>query len=130
MPFHPYMEHFLDQSQNNMVNFSISVFCSVLTVRPLCCNLGAALSKKMIKMQGKFCWKLDSNIFPTVYGIYFYHFEIIPVNSLKLVYVQPPTLIVSTLFHSLVHSFQSINENCMIQVHLTRKLDFEQLTRT
>ena len=83
------MAHFLDQNQKNMVNFSISVFCSVLAVRPSCNNLGAAPSRKMIKMQGKFCSKLDSDIFPTIYGTYFYHFYIIPVNSLKLAYVHP-----------------------------------------
>ena len=68
------MAHFLDQSQKKMVNFSISVFCSVLVVRPLYSNLGATPSKKMIKMKGKFFWKLYSDIFPTIYGIYFYLF--------------------------------------------------------
>ena len=68
------MAHFLNQSQKNMVNFAISVFCSVLVVQPLCSNLGATPSRKMIKIKGKFFWKLDSNIFPTIYGTYFYHF--------------------------------------------------------
>ena len=81
------MAHFLDQSQKNMVNFSINVFCSVLAVRPSCSNLGAAPSRKMIKMQDKFFSKLDSDIFPTSLTLYFYHFWIIPVNSLKLAYV-------------------------------------------
>ena len=110
------------------MNFSISIFCSVLVARPSCSNLDVTPLIKMIKIQGKLCWKLDSNIFPTIYGTQFYHFQIIPVNSLKLAYVQSPTLAVSTLFHSLIHSFQSIHENCMIQGYLTRKLDFEQLT--
>ena len=79
-------------------------------------------------MQGKYFQKLDSDTFPTIYGTYLYHFQIIPVNSLKLDYVQPLTLAVSTLFHSLVHSFQSVLENGMIQGYLTKKLDFEQLT--
>ena len=111
-----------------MVNFSISDFCSVLAARPSCSNLDVAPPKKMIKMQGKFCQKLDSDIFQTIYGTYFYHFQIIPVKSLKLAYVQPPTLAVSTLFHSLVHSFQLVHDNCMIQGYLTRKIYFEQLT--
>ena len=82
------MVHFLDQSQKNMVNFSISVFCSVLGVRPSCSNLGAAPFRKMIKRKGKFFWKLYSYAFPTPSISYFYHFWIIPVNSLKLAYVQ------------------------------------------
>ena len=122
------MAHFLDQSQKNMVNFSISVFCSVLAVRPSCSNSGAFPSRKMIKMQGKFCWKLDSDIFLTPLTSYFYHFYIIPVNCLKLAYMQSPTLTFSTMFHSLVRNFQSVHENCTIQGYLTRKLDFDQLT--
>ena len=39
----------------NMVNFSISVFYSVLAARPSCSNSDAALPRKMIKMQGQFC---------------------------------------------------------------------------
>ena len=66
------MENFLDQSQKNMMNFSINIFCSV--VRPLCSNLDAAPPRKMIKMQDKFCWKLNSDIFPTPLTSYFYHF--------------------------------------------------------
>ena len=83
------MAHFLDQSQTNMVNFSISIFYSVLTAQPPCSKLDATPSRKMIKMQGKFLWKLDSYIFPTIYGKYFYHIYINPVNSLKLAYEQP-----------------------------------------
>ena len=108
------MEHFLDQSQKNMVNFSISVFCSVLAVRPSCSNLGVAPSRKMLKIQGQLFWKLDLNSFPMSLTSYFYHFKIIPNNSLKLAYVQRLTLAVSTLFHSLVRSFQSVHENCTI----------------
>ena len=65
------MTHFLDQNQKNMVNFSISIFCNVLVFRPLCSNLGSAPSRKMIKIQGKYFWKLDSDIFPTICGTYF-----------------------------------------------------------
>ena len=79
-------------------------------------------------MQGQFCRKLDSDDFPTPLISYFYHFQIILVNSLKLAYVQPPTLVVSTLFHSLICSFHSVHANCMIQGYLTRKIDFEQLS--
>ena len=111
-----------------MVNFSFHIFCSILTARPSCSKLNLAPSRKIIKIQGKFCWKLDSNIFITLLTLYFYHFQIIPVNCLKLAYVQLPTLTVSTLFHSSVHNFQSVHENCMIQGYLTKKLDFEQLT--
>ena len=119
---------FLQKIDLNMVNFSISIFCSVLAARPSCSNLDVAPPKKMLKMQGQFCSKLDSDIFPTLLTLYFYHFQIISVNSLKLAYVQPATLAVSTLFHSLVYSFQSVHENCTIQGYFTRKLDFEQLT--
>ena len=82
------MAHFLDQSQKNMVKFSISVFCNVLAARPSCSNLDAAPSRKMIKMQGKFFWKLDSDLFPTPLTSYFYHFSTILVDSFKLAYVQ------------------------------------------
>ena len=82
------MTDFLDQSQTNMVNFLINIFCSVLAVQPSYSNSDAAPSRKMIKIQGKRFWKLDSYIFPTIYGTYFYHFYIIPFNSLKLAYVQ------------------------------------------
>ena len=58
----------------NMVNFSISVFCSVLAARPPCSKLDAAPSRKMIKMRGQIFWKLDSYIFPTPLTSYFYHF--------------------------------------------------------
>ena len=118
------MAYFLNQSQKNIVNFSISVFYSVLETRPSCSNLDLAPSRKMVKMQGQFFCKLDSDIFPTPLTSYFYHFYIILVNCLKLAYVQPPTLTVSTLFHSLVRNFQSIHENCTIQGYLTRRLDF------
>ena len=122
------MTHFPDQSQTIMVNFSFHVFYSILAAQPSCSKLDLAPSRKMIKIQGKFCWKLDSDIFLTPLTSYFYHFYIIPINYLKLVYVQLPTLAVSTLFHSLVHNFQSVHENCTIQGYLTRKLDFEQIT--
>ena len=46
--------NFLDQSQKNMVNFSISVFCSILAARPSCSNLDVAPPRKMLKMQGQF----------------------------------------------------------------------------
>ena len=86
--FQPYIARFLIQSQEIMVNFSIIDFCSVLAARPLCSKSDAAPSRKMIKIQGKFCWKLDLYTFPTPPTSYFYHFYIIPVNSLKLAYVQ------------------------------------------
>ena len=111
-----------------MVNFSISVFCSILAARSSCSNLDLAPSRKMQKMQGQFCQKLDSYIFQTLLTSYFYHFYIILVNCLKSAYVQPPTLAVSTLFHFLVRNFQSVHENYTIQGYLTKKLDFEQLT--
>ena len=121
-----------------MVNFSISVFYNVLSAQPSYSNLDVTLSRKMIKCKVicfrkmiKFkviCfWKLDLDIFPTIYGTYFYHFQIIPVNSLKLVYVQLPTLPVLTLFHSLVRSFQSVHVNCTIQDYLTRNLILNNL---
>ena len=88
VPFQPYMARFLIQSQEIMVNFSITDFCSVLTARPSCSKSNTAPSRNMIKIQGKFFWKLDSYTFPTPPTSYFYHFQIIPVNSLKLAYVQ------------------------------------------
>ena len=87
--FQLYIVRFLIQSQEIMVNFSITDFCSVLAARPSCNKSDAVPSRKMIKIQGKFCWKLDSYTFPTPSTSYFYHFQIIPVNSLKLAYVQP-----------------------------------------
>ena len=79
------MAHFLDQSQKKYGEFIygtfsiygtflISIFCSILEARPLCSNLHLTSSKKMLKMQGKFCWKLDLDIFPTPLTSYFYHF--------------------------------------------------------
>ena len=89
IPFQQYMAHFLIQSQEIMVNFSITDFCSVLAAQPPCSKSDATPSRKMIKIQGKFCWKLDSYTFPIPSTSYFYHFQTIPVNSLKLAYVQP-----------------------------------------
>ena len=50
MPFQPYMARFLIQSQEIMVNFSITYFCSVLAARPPCSKSDATPSRKMIKM--------------------------------------------------------------------------------
>ena len=69
-PFQPYMARFLIQSQKIMVNFSITDFCSILAARPPCSKSDAAPSRKMIKIQGKWFQKLDSYIFPTIYGTF------------------------------------------------------------
>ena len=82
------MARFLIQSQEIMVNFSITDFYSVLTARPPCSTSDAAPSRKMIKIQGKFFWKLSSGTFLTPSISDCYHLYIIPVNSLKLAYVQ------------------------------------------
>ena len=87
IPFQPYMARFLIQSQEIMVNFSITDFCSILAARPPCSKSNAAPSKKMIKIQGNLFWKIDLYTFPKPPTSYFYHFYIIPINSLKLDYV-------------------------------------------
>ena len=74
IPFQPYMARFLIQIQEIMVNFSITDFCSVLTAQPPCSKSYFAPSRKMIKIQGKYFWKLDSYTFPTPPTSYFYHF--------------------------------------------------------
>ena len=68
------MVRFLIQSQEIMVNVLITDFYSVLAARPPCSKSDAAPSRKMIKIQGKFCWKLDSYTFPTPSTLYFYYF--------------------------------------------------------
>ena len=65
------MAHFLIQIQDIMVNFSITDFCSVLAARPPYSKSYSAPFKKMIKIQGKCFWKLDSYTFPMTPTIYF-----------------------------------------------------------
>ena len=93
-PFQPYIARFLIQRQEIMVNFSITDFCSILAARPPCSKSNTAPSRNMIKIQGKFCWKLDSHTFRMPPTSYLQHFQIIPVNSLKLAYVQLDLLVV------------------------------------